>query len=390
MSHRPAPFLRPAALRSAVPAGLAGTLSTLLAVLATGCPSSGAECLGVENFDLGASYTCAVRDDGALFCWGSNGLSVIGSDCPGPQCENPVQIGEATDWEAIALLSHATTLGGHTCGLRAGGALYCWGMGEHGQLGLGDADGRRAPTRVGQEDNWQEVAIGSFHTCGVRADGSLWCWGDDGRGQLGLGDFEGRTEPARVEPADGWTSVSLGREHTCGLRTDGTLWCWGANQFGQLGNGGQRAVEPAQVGDSDDWIDVVAGIDRTCGIRRDGSLWCWGDDGRSRSDEPQQIGELEDWETIQVGPDYLCGERAGLVMCWGENDSGQLGLGDFDRRHAPVAVYGQAAWTAVAVASNHSCARSEDGSLWCWGGNFSGQLGLGDRDPRNEPSEVCL
>ncbi len=38
--------------------------------------------------------------------------------------------------------------GTHACGLSAGGAVYCWGGGEHGQPGYGQRSNSAFPVRV--------------------------------------------------------------------------------------------------------------------------------------------------------------------------------------------------------------------------------------------------
>ena len=38
--------------------------------------------------------------------------------------------------------------GGHTCALLITGEVKCWGRNIYGQLGLGDAQDRRAPARL--------------------------------------------------------------------------------------------------------------------------------------------------------------------------------------------------------------------------------------------------
>ena len=80
--------------------------------------------------------------------------------------------------------------------------------------------------------------------------------------------------------------------------------------------------------------------------------------------------------------------------CWGDNDYGQLGLGDTRWRNdaselganLPSVDLGSG-WTAVEVAagSYHTCARLQNGAeqaLKCWGYNDYGQLGLGDTTSR--------
>ncbi len=45
---------------------------------------------------------------------------------------------------------------------------------------------------------WISVSLGFAHSCGVQFDGSLWCWGDNGDGQVGVGDRDHHRRPTRV------------------------------------------------------------------------------------------------------------------------------------------------------------------------------------------------
>ncbi len=53
-----------------------------------------------------------------------------------------------------------------------------------GQLGLGDREPRLTPARVGEHADWIAITAGADHTCGLRAGGALECWGAGDRGQL--------------------------------------------------------------------------------------------------------------------------------------------------------------------------------------------------------------
>ncbi len=98
--------------------------------------------LGNEQDEPRPSHRCAIREDGALFCWGNNGSGQLG---PGASSElvpeeEPVRVEDWADWTAVALGHN------HSCGLRAGGHVYCWGDNSSGQIG---AEGEAAsPTRV--------------------------------------------------------------------------------------------------------------------------------------------------------------------------------------------------------------------------------------------------
>jgi hypothetical protein len=125
-----------------------------------------------------------------LACWGHNGIGHL----------NGIPTGTLTQVSAGA---------SHTCALRTGGTLACWGSNL-------DDQNNGTPTA----GTFTQVSAGLFHSCSLRPDGTLACWGGD--------DFDQATPPAGT-----FTQVSAGGRHTCGLRTAGTLACWGYNASGQ-------------------------------------------------------------------------------------------------------------------------------------------------------------
>jgi alpha-tubulin suppressor-like RCC1 family protein len=84
----------------------------------------------------------------------------------------------------------------------------------------------------------------------------------------------------------------------------------------------------------------------------------------------------------------------GTVKCWGQNGSGQLGVGDTTTRGDMAGQMGDnlpavnlgAGRKAVAIGTghNHTCAILDDHHTKCWGANSSGQLGLGDMADRGK------
>lgn len=73
------------------------------------------------------------------------------------------------------------------------------------------------------------------------------------------------------------------------------------------------------------------------------------------------------------------------VVCWGSNDTGQLGDGTLQSRTLPVLVGGISDVLHIAAGVDFSCAVTERGRIACWGRNSHGQLGNGSTQLSSEP-----
>ncbi len=346
--------------------------------------------------------TCAIREDGSLWCWGWNNVGQLGLGPGVEQAETPRRVGLDTDWTEI------TAGEGHTCATRADESLWCWGWNTSGQLGLLDNSGRDRPARV-VGGPWSAVRAGYRFTCGRATDGTLHCWGENRQGQLGQGMLGNRNYLSRVGTDSDWAHAATspprfggGGWHACGVRAApdiGTLWCWGWNSNGQLGVGDTTdRLVATQVTTFTDWVAAAPGYWHTCALRSDGggrTLWCWGQGTAGRlglrdtaaRTSPVQVGIETDWVDLFPGGHHTCASRRdGSTWCWGANSDGQLGLGDTSHRSAPVAL--DRTWARIALGGNHTCGIDAAGALFCWGLNTYGMLGLGDTEPRDRPARV--
>lgn len=231
---------------------------------------------GWADVSTGPLTTCAVRDEGTLWCWGAADDGRLGQGEVNGQSEKPSIVGVEADWRAVSVGD------GFVCALKRDNTLYCWGRnnkGQVGRVGVGPVSARPVVVNA----NFLTVSAGASHACGVRVGGSVWCWGDNSSGQLGLPASQAFVEtPQRVPFADEtsvWTSVVVGKRHSCALTQQGSLWCWGANAVGQLGQGvaSEGASLPVAVDPQRRWLRVAAGEQHMCAEAADGTLWCWGD-----------------------------------------------------------------------------------------------------------------
>src|SRR5690606_3342862 len=126
----------------------------------------------------------AVKADGTLWCWGRNGSGQLGDDSTITRTAPVQEASLATDWSTVAAGSN------HTCALKTDGSLWCWGSNGNGRLGDGTETWTEVPIREGTEANdWVSVTAGGTHTCAVKENGTAWCWGSNGNGRLGASSW---------------------------------------------------------------------------------------------------------------------------------------------------------------------------------------------------------
>lgn len=150
---------------------------------------------------------------------------------------------------------------------------------------------------------------------------------------------------------------------------------------------------------------IAAGRSHTCALTSAGVVLCWGlnESGQlgngttTNSTTPQPvIGLPNGVVSITAGDESTCAlTGSGAVWCWGDNTSGQLGNGAYTQSSVPVQVLettGNAPLSGVAVVTsgnNHTCAVTSDGAALCWGDNSSGELGNGTETSSNIPMPVA-
>ncbi len=277
----------------------------------------------------------------------------------------------------------------HSCAIREGGKVYCWGYGP--LLGNGSTAPANPPLLVSALADAVGVTAGYEHSCALRATGEVWCWGASGLGQTGNGSTGGTPTPALVSGLADAVAVSAGDYHNCALRATGEVSCWGYGGYGQLGHGSNPGAMPTPVVVSGltDAVGIAAGANHSCALRATGEVSCWGHGGYGQlghgstpfsEPTPVVVSGLTDAVGIAVGTYHSCATRAtGEVNCWGRGFEGQGGNGSTVPPTRPTPVLVSDLWDAEAVEAGaiHSCAMRATGEVLCWGHGGDGRLGNG-------------
>lgn len=197
--------------------------------------------------------------------------------------------------------------------------------------------------------------------------------------------------------------LAVGDEHAVVLDNNNTLYVWGSNRRGQLGLGHTRDVPRIQLvefTDIDPIVEIKAKGAQTIAISSGGQCFCWPIE-TTAGEKIYRPTELCFPKRILIAT-ASCGynfsifvAKNGLVFSMGKDNSvGQLGLGHFDPRDAPVLItslrdYGELV-TQVACGYKHVICKTSLGKVYTWGGGAYGQLGQGDLENDNVPRQVPL
>jgi alpha-tubulin suppressor-like RCC1 family protein len=232
-------------------------------------------------------------------------------------------------------------------------------------------------------------------------------WGSNVSGQLGNGTNTSSAVPVAVRGITGpWlsgvTAVAAGNRHSLALTESPSVLSWGSNARGQLGNTAFAAtnVPTGVAGSWEPGPSIAAGGEHGLALERNGFVYAWGDNESGQLG----IGTTADAyfaERTKVPPKNAIAIAAGgehslallqshSVLAWGSNARGQLGNGSASEESLePVPVGGPAGvTTAIAAGDEHSLALTVYGTVLAWGDNVSGQLGNGTTTTSNLPVSV--
>lgn len=332
----------------------------------------------VTDVSGGLDYSLALLANGTVKSWGDNTFAELGTgSISGPEsCETrevpcsrlPVAVSGLTAVRAISAGD------GFGLALLENGKVMAWGENRYGQLGNGASTGPEhceatgtvpgpcsaTPTAVKGLGEVTQIAAGKGFALALLSSGKVMAWGNNAAGELGDGTTTAKSEPVEVQGLGGVLAISAGYNEGLALLSSGKVMAWGGNVHAQLGTGETSGPE-------------------SCG-------------GAPCSRTPVEVQGLSGVAEISAGYwNEIVRLSNGKVMTWGNNEYGELGIGNHTGPEycpaasvacsaTPVEVKGLGGTVASVSASEFSevLARMSNGTAMSWGYNNEGQLGSGD------------
>jgi alpha-tubulin suppressor-like RCC1 family protein len=326
-------------------------LTLFISALLTGCgnDNNSNDKAVLKTIVAGDYHSLALFDDGRVYAAGNNNHGQLGFG----DNNNRTVFTEVVDLRDKNIVT--VTAGGlHSFALSNEGKVYAVGLNLYGELGIGS--NFDIFTEITYLDNIAIAATDSVNSFMLSNDGRVYASGLNEYGELGFGDNmpkDNFTEIIDLKDKN-ITAVAVGYFHSLALSKDGKIYATGDNYAGQLGlsdnNPRDTFTEITDLSNKN-ITAVVAGYSYSLALSNDGR-----------------------------------------VYAAGQNDYGQLGFGD----NNPINTFTEVTdlkdknITAVTAGYSHSLALSNDGRVYAAGQNDYGQLGLGDNVSQSNFTEVLI
>lgn len=356
----------------------------------------------VKEVAAGSFHSLALTTEGDLFSWGWNNQGQLGMGPLElrPNIPYPSSVFYFRQRINVNIVKVAAGFS-HSAAVDSSGNLYTWGSNKYGQLGLGDYAMRRFPELVtgfvdsrGATYTVVDIKCGLYHCLALDNAGQIWSFGSNSRGQLGtcespltiddnldyfceeptiVQDRESpfsRPSPKKIDflRVTDYTGAIIGRPfitkiaagayHSLAIGVPcittlvnqddpcpgydyevGDLYTWGNNKYGQLGTGRYSDMTYEQLPTLITSLNTVL---TRCKLFETGS--CIQAEDYFRSGKAILNIGAGSWHSIvTVDQREDTGYRrspyqVNRIYSMGNNDEGQLGLGDTVLRDIPTEI----------------------------------------------------
>jgi alpha-tubulin suppressor-like RCC1 family protein len=251
--------------------------------------------------------------------------------------------------------------------------------------------------------------------------GSVYVCGLNDKGQLGLGDLDSKRFfiPVPILRGVGVVFVASGANMSYAVTQEHDVYVWGGGGVGRTGINPSLKIrgvaakeknwlEPIIISDlaGEEVTQVEVGSSHAMALGRGGDVFVWGDNESGQLG----IGNFENRQIIAVNNSFPpvkqihCGANHSAVLTqknevylWGHGAHGRIGNGEIERvgadeRHrsffpVPIVLRTLEPIVQISCGVDHTLAVGASG-CWAWGCGSGGKLGIGDQQDRTQPNLI--
>jgi RCC1 and BTB domain-containing protein len=188
----------------------------------------------------------------------------------------------------------------------------------------------------------------------------------------------------------------IDKDHYIARTIDNEIYCWGNNFWSQSGNG-REGENPVQENNpelnellSDLNITLVkCGAHHSLALTQSGEVYAWGSNYSGQigcgdnfdKSIPTKVKALNDIKIKMISCGYnhsMAFTENGCVYSWGDNECGQLGIGNTKNSNTPKKIeMKDIIINKITCGESHSLLLTNNGVIYAFGNNFFGQIGNG-------------
>ena len=317
----------------------------------------------------------------------------------------------------------------HTIALKQNGTIWTWGDNTNGEIGNGSANGVKitSPYEVEVMDEnvekvvFKDISAGNSFNLALDTKGNVYAWGYNGYGQLGDNTKDNKNTPTKIESLSNIAKIYAFDNVSVAIDKDGLIYAWGqgfdkvpeqlnmphkvlqaSRQAILADNGTVWTLEasPNKLEAINNIVEVVSGGNYYAALEGSGKVYVWGYNGYGQLSQNNKTNiqdkqtakiivedELVDLENIveiaKGGNTLLFLDKSGNLYTAGQNDYGQLGLGNNANTFIATKVENVSDVKNISGGAYHTSISDASGYVYTTGYNGYGELGDGSVDDRN-------
>ena len=237
----------------------------------------------------------------------------------------------------------------------------------------------------------KQVSCGHLFTICLTKDGLVYSFGYNVSGALGTGITETFCNtPQKLNPLKDVDFIECGAEYTFCMTTNNEIYSWGRNDDGQLGLSHREYADTPNICldlTNKSIVDIKCGHNHTLVLDSNQLVFSCGykyyDADADYSPVFQQIEGLSDIIRIETGSShFMCVDKNNDLYIFGNNEHGQLGLGDTKDRGIPVKHPSLSNIIDISRGVHLTFVKTSNNEIYGFGDNSNSQLGIETKDEK--------